>query len=98
MGELCVLYLAQAWEKRGHHLGEAQVAQALGQFSSPFAIAIKARWQLPMALRELIGACYALPNNSVKRAAVLMRLAACEQDASVDSDAQARLRRLAGLA
>lgn len=98
MGELCVLYLAQAWEKRGHNLGEAQVAQALGQFSSPFAIAIKARWQLPMALRELIGACYALPNNSVKRAAVLMRLAACEQDASVDSNAQARLRRLAGLA
>lgn len=98
MGELCVLYLAQAWETRGHRLGEAQVAQALGQFSSPFAIAIKARWQLPMALRELIGACYALPNNSVKRASVLMRLAACELDASGDSNDQARLRRLAGLA
>ncbi|MDM8349013.1 HDOD domain-containing protein [Pseudomonas sp. sp1636] len=98
MGELCVLYLAQAWATRGHRLGEAQVAQALGQFSSPFAIAIKARWQLPMALRELIGACYALPNNSVKRASVLMRLAACELDASGDSNDQARLRRLAGLA
>ena len=72
--------------------------QALGQFSSPFAIAIKARWQLPMALRDLIGACYALPNNSVKRAAVLMRLAACEQDPLADSKDQARLRRLAGLA
>lgn len=98
MGELCVLYLAQAWEKRGHSLGEEQVVQALGQFSSPFAIAIKARWQLPMVLRDLIGACYALPNNSVKRAAVLMRLAACEQDPLADSKDQARLRRLAGLA
>ncbi|MDP3976718.1 MAG: HDOD domain-containing protein [Pseudomonas sp.] len=97
MGELCVLYLAQVWEKRGHDLGEEQVMQALGQFSSPFAIAIKARWQLPMALRELIGACYTLPNNSVKRAAVLMRLAACELTPSPDSNAQARLRRLAGL-
>lgn len=98
MGELCVLYLAQAWETSGHSLGEEQVVQALGQFSSPFAIAIKARWQLPMALRDLIGACYALPNNSVKRAAVLMRLAACEQDPLADSKDQARLRRLAGLA
>jgi HD-like signal output (HDOD) protein len=98
MGELCVLYLAQAWEKRGHNLSEEQVVQALGQFSSPFAIAIKARWQLPMALRDLIGACYALPNNSVKRAAVLMRLAACELAPTPDSNDQARLRRLAGLA
>jgi HD-like signal output (HDOD) protein/CheY-like chemotaxis protein len=98
MGELCVLYLAQAWEKRGHNLSEEQIMQALGQFSSPFAIAIKARWQLPMALRELIGACYVLPNNSVKRAAVLMRLAACEQDVIVDNNDPARLRRLAGLA
>jgi len=98
MGELCVLYLAQAWETSGHRLGEEQVMQALGQFSSPFAIAIKARWQLPMALRDLIGACYALPNNSVKRAAVLMRLAACEQDPRADGKDQARLRRLAGLA
>jgi HD-like signal output (HDOD) protein len=98
MGELCVLYLAQAWEKRGHNLSEEQVVQALGQFSSPFAIAIKARWQLPMALRDLIGACYALPNNSVKRAAVLMRLAACELAPTPDSNDQVRLRRLAGLA
>jgi hypothetical protein len=67
------------------------------EFSSPFAIAIKARWQLPMALRDLIGACYALPNNSVKRAAVLMRLAACELAPAPDSNDQARLRRLAGL-
>lgn len=98
MGELCVLYLAQAWENRGHSLSEAQVMQALKQFSAPFAIAIKARWQLPMALRELIGACYGLPNNSVKREAVLMRLAASELDAAPDSGSQARLRRLAGLA
>jgi hypothetical protein len=58
----------------------------------------EARWQLPMALRDLIGACYALPNNSAKRATVLMRLAACEQDPLADSKDQTRLRRLAGLA
>lgn len=97
MGEFAVLYLAQAWETRGHSISEEELLLALGQFSSSFAIAMKARWQLPMALRELIGACYALPNNSVKREAVLMRLAACEQDPTADSKDQTRLRRLAGL-
>ena len=98
MGELCVLYLAQAWENSGGSLSEAQVRQALEQFSAPFAIAIKARWQLPMALRELIGACYGLPSNNVKQANILMRLASSELDAHPDSHEQARLRRLAGLA
>lgn len=98
MGELCVLYLAQAWENSGRSLSEAQVMQALEQFSAPFAIAIKARWQLPMALRELIGACYHLPSGNVKQANILMRLASSELDAHPDSREQARLRRLAGLA
>ena len=98
MGELCVLYQAQAWEDSGHSLSEAQLMQALGRFSSPFAIAIKARWQLPLPLRELIGACYGLPNNSVKKAAVIMHLAASELAAVPDHANLARLRRLAGLA
>jgi len=98
MGELCVLHLAQAWEDGGHSLDEEQVLQAISQFSSPFAIALKARCQLPMALRDLIGASYALPNNSVKRELVLMRLAASVQAPIPDTNDQARLRRLAGLA
>lgn len=98
MGELCVLHLAQAWEDGGHSLDEEQVLQAISQFSSPFAIALKARCQLPMALRDLIGASYALPNNSVKRELVLMRLAASAQAPIPDTNDQARLRRLAGLA
>ncbi len=97
MGELCVLYLAQDWQNGGHSLEETQLAQALGQFSAPFAVALKARWQLPMALRELIGACYGLPQNNVKREAVIMYLAASELAATPDNELLARLRRLAGL-
>ena len=97
MGELCVLYLAQDWQNGGHSLEEAQLTQALGQFSAPFAVALKARWQLPMALRELIGACYGLPQNNVKREAVIMYLAASELAATPDNELLARLRRLAGL-
>ena len=49
-----------------------------------------------MHLRELIGACYSLPSNNVKRENILMRLAACEISGSLDSPEHARLRRLAG--
>lgn len=97
MGELSVLYQAQLWEDRGHSLSESQVLQALDQFSAPFAISIKAQWQLPMQLRDLIGACYALPSTNVKRENILMRLAACELKSVAGDPEQARLRRLAGL-
>ncbi|MGG5871391.1 HDOD domain-containing protein [Pseudomonas peli] len=97
MGELCVLYLAQAWQDSGQSFSEAQVMQAIDQFSGPFAISIKAQWQLPMHLRELIGACYGLPSNNVKRENILMRLAACELSSAADDPELARLRRLAGL-
>ncbi|MDF3193466.1 HDOD domain-containing protein [Pseudomonas sp. 1928-m] len=97
MGELCVLYLAQAWQDSGQSFSEAQVMQALDQFSSPFAISIKAQWHLPMHLRELIGASYNLPANNVKRENILMRLAACELTSAADDPELARLRRLAGL-
>ncbi|HZX15674.1 MAG TPA: HDOD domain-containing protein [Pseudomonas sp.] len=97
MGELCVLYLAQQWQDSGQGFSEAQVMQALDQFSGPFAISIKAQWQLPMHLRELIGACYNLPANNVKRENILMRLAACELNSAADDPELARLCRLAGL-
>lgn len=97
MGELCVLYQAQVWQDSGQSFSETQVLQALDQFSGPFAVSIKAQWQLPMHLRELIGACYSLPSNNVKRENILMRLAACEIGGTLDSPEHARLRRLAGL-
>ena len=97
MGELCVLYLAQMWEDAGHLLEENQVMCAIEQFSGRFAIALKADWQLPMALRELIGAVYALPSTQVRREQVLMRLATAELNGE-DSAGLERLRRLLGLA
>jgi HD-like signal output (HDOD) protein/ActR/RegA family two-component response regulator len=97
MGELCVLYLAQVWQDSGQTFSEAEVMQAIDQFSGPFAISIKAQWQLPMHLRELIGACYSLPSSNVKRENILMRLAACELNSPADTPERARLRRLAGL-
>ena len=97
IGELCVLYLAQIWENSGHILDDDLVMQAIAKFSRPFAISLKAHWGLPMPLRELIGAVYALPPAQVRREQVVMRLAAAELHGE-DLSTIERLRRLAGLA
>jgi hypothetical protein len=73
------------------------IADLLKQIVPSLRPHAETHWQLPMALREPIGACYALP-HSVKRATVLMRQAAGEQPPSPDNTDQARLHRLAGRA
>lgn len=97
IGELCVIYQAQAWEHKGHSLSESSLRQAIGEFSNTFAINLKAHWGLPMALRDLIGAVYILPLAQFRREKVLMRLAAAEINGEEQASLE-RLRRLAGLA
>ncbi|EUB75554.1 hypothetical protein PMI27_001730 [Pseudomonas sp. GM41(2012)] len=46
---------------------------ALRDFAAPFAIKLKASWGLPQALRELIGAIYALPPMQVRGEQVVKR-------------------------
>ncbi|AYC32978.1 response regulator [Pseudomonas cavernae] len=96
MGELYVLYLAQVWENSRGTLDDHLVPQAIGQFSRPFAVRLKAHWRLPLPLRELIGAVYGLPPTPVHQEQVVMRLAAAELYGE-DSARLERLKRLAGL-
>ena len=65
--------------------------------SSQLANRLKAHWRLPIALRELIGACYALPPGNTRRDTVVMRLA-CAELLGAEAQEIERLRRLAGLA
>ncbi|MBB1521466.1 HDOD domain-containing protein [Aquipseudomonas guryensis] len=97
MGELCVLQQAQRWRNSGHTLSLEELSQALSGASSEVAARLKIHWRLPNPLRELIGACYALPTINTKREAIVMHLAASELGPQPDSAKLARLRRLAGL-
>jgi HD-like signal output (HDOD) protein len=97
MGELCLLQQAQLWRNAGHSLPLEELSQALDKASSVLANRLKAHWRLPTPLRDLIGACYALPTINTRREAIVMHLAASEQAAVPDADKLARLRRLAGL-
>ena len=96
LGELCVLQQVQIWAERGNHLDEGAVIQACDDYAKPFAIALKAYWGVPITLRELIGAVYALPQFQVRRDQVLMRLAAAMSN-SEPADVIERLKRLAGI-
>ncbi len=96
LGELCVLYQAREWAGNGNGIDDNDLQQAIDDFAKPFAISLKARWGLPMTLRELIGAAYSLPQAHIRREQVLMRLAAaqCNNEPAVEVE---RFRRLAGL-
>lgn len=97
MGELCVLQQVQLWMDNGQPLGLGQLDRALGSASSELAGRLKQHWRLPNTLRELIGACYALPTINTRREVIVMHLAACELSPEPDNNKLARLRRLAGL-
>ncbi|MDH1510441.1 response regulator [Pseudomonas mosselii] len=96
IGELWVLYQVDLWAGRGHAVDDDMLSVALARYGRAFALALKARWALPMSMRDLIGAVYALPKSHVHRDQVIMRLAAAiEHGESVE--AIARLKALAGL-
>jgi hypothetical protein len=95
--ELCVLHQARLWKNAGRDLGTQLLQQAPDQASNVQACRLKAHWRLPTPLRELIGACYGLAGNNVKRETIVMRLAVRELFSDPDQENLACLRRLAGL-
>ncbi len=96
MGELCVLLQCEKWVSQGNVLDDQLLTQAIDAFAMPFALSLKAQWGLPMALRELIGAAYALPKVQVRREQVLMRLASALCNGEPTAEVE-RLKRLAGI-
>jgi HD-like signal output (HDOD) protein/ActR/RegA family two-component response regulator len=96
MGELCVLYHTQKWESQGNSVSEETLSHAIRVFSAPIAVLLKARWGLPMSLRELIGAIYTLPTIQFRCEQVVMRLASAMNNGEPEAVVE-RLKRLAGL-
>ena len=96
MGELAVLYQAQCWRHAGQALDDETLGSALQRCSGDLANRLKSHWRLPTPLRELIGACYALPPGNSKRDPVIMRLACAELQGGSEQELD-RLYRLAGI-
>lgn len=75
LGDLAVLRCLQEWRLAGGELDEAQVQSALNDFGAPFGSALRTRWRLPLTLRELIAAVYALGGGVYSREILAMSLA-----------------------
>ncbi|MGQ7959932.1 HDOD domain-containing protein [Pseudomonas sp. SP16.1] len=97
LGEWALLYQAQRGCAQGRTLDDDELQRALQAHSGPLANRLKAHWRLPVPLRELIGACYALVPGNTRREPILMRLACAELQGAEQTELE-RLRRLAGLA
>ncbi|WP_449430640.1 HDOD domain-containing protein [Pseudomonas putida] len=75
LGDLAVLRCLQEWRLVGGELDEGKVRLALDDFGAPFGSALRTRWRLPLALRELVAAIYQLGGGVYSREILAMNLA-----------------------
>ncbi|EPJ2810072.1 MULTISPECIES: response regulator [Pseudomonas] len=75
LGDLAVLRCLQEWRLAGGDLDERNVQQSLDEFGAAFGSALRTRWRLPLALRELIAAIYQLGGGVYSREILAMSLA-----------------------
>jgi CheY-like chemotaxis protein/HD-like signal output (HDOD) protein len=75
VGELSLLQVMQTWIDLGHALDESLCATILTRDGARAGNRIKIRWDLPNQIRARIGAAYLLPEGTVRKEPVLMRIA-----------------------
>lgn len=75
LGDLTVVRCLQDWLIVGGTLDEAATARALAQYSASFGSALRTRWRLPLALRELIAAVYQYNTGVFTREVLAMNVA-----------------------
>lgn len=75
LGDLAVLRCLQEWRLAGGELDEDKVQLSLVEFGAAFGSALRTRWRLPLALRELIAAIYQLGGGVYSREILAMNLA-----------------------
>ncbi|EJK98802.1 MULTISPECIES: HDOD domain-containing protein [Pseudomonas] len=77
LGDLALLRCLEEWKQAGGELDEPQeVGDSLDKFGASFGSALRARWRLPLELRELIAAVYGLGGGVYSREALVMNMAA----------------------
>ncbi|PWE45263.1 response regulator [Pseudomonas prosekii] len=77
LGDLALLRCLQEWKQAGGELNEwDEVGEALDEFGASYGSALRARWRLPLELRDLIAAVYQLGGGVCSREALVMNMAA----------------------
>ena len=74
LGDLAVLRCLQEWQLAGGELDTRVIDESLAEFGAAYGSALRARWRLPLELRELIAAIYHLGGGVYSREALVMHL------------------------
>jgi HD-like signal output (HDOD) protein/CheY-like chemotaxis protein len=77
LGDLALLRCLQEWKQAGGALDDQEaIGDALQAFGAAYGSALRARWRLPLELRELIAAVYNLGGGVYSREALVMNISA----------------------
>lgn len=74
IGELALLRSLQEWLDSGGVLDESQLQRCLRERAAGFGSALRAQWALPLELRQVISAYYALGAGALRREALVLNL------------------------
>jgi len=74
IGELALLRSLQEWLDSGGVLDEPQLQRCLRERAAGFGSALRAQWALPLELRQVISAYYALGAGALRREALVLNL------------------------
>ncbi len=74
IGELALLRSLQDWLDSGGELDESSLQRCLRERAAGFGSALRAQWALPLELRQVIAAYYALGAGALSREALVLNL------------------------
>ncbi|MBK1655755.1 response regulator [Allochromatium vinosum] len=94
VGELALLQVMQAWIDLGQTLDETQGARLLTREGARAGNQIKSQWTLPGSVRARVDAAHLLPEGTVRKEQVLMRIAGLIHSGESDQELMRLLARL----
>ncbi|HET8904128.1 MAG TPA: response regulator [Saccharospirillum sp.] len=97
LGEFALLDVIEQHPNPTSPPDEAMLERLMNLYSARYGNAIKISWQLPLPMREFIGAIHHLPSDTVRRDLLLMHLAGLQAQSQPDAAKVLRLQRALGL-
>lgn len=97
IGELAVLKVLNQYLSGGGELGDAGAEELVEKWAKDYGNKLKIEWNLPLELRDMIGAVHYLADGTVKRDRLVMRYAALKAEGIEDDEEYLTLQRRLGL-
>ncbi|TVT91586.1 HDOD domain-containing protein [Pseudomonas sp. RGB] len=76
LGDLALLRCLEDWRQGGGALDDEAIGESLATYGAAYGSALRARWRLPLELRQLIASIYSLEGGVYSRESLVMNLAA----------------------